>query len=151
MPANKMLLVRLGTDLYAVPIAVIEEILPDLPIEAVPKCPAFVLGVVFVRGHLIPVLDAGERLGLPTRQRAEDANIVCLRIGSRLMGVAFDEAIDLMDVDEGEVLPSSVIGAQGGGFTGVVEKHGRLIRLLDPEKLTSTQEQEALAVDQVLS
>ena len=55
---------RIGENLHAMPIDVIVEVLPALPIEAVPQCPAFVRGVVFVRGHLIPVLDAAERLGL---------------------------------------------------------------------------------------
>src|ERR1051325_7152124 len=136
---KKLLLVRLGQDLYALPIAQIEEVLPDLPIEAVPNCPAFVRGVIFVRGHLIPVLSAAERLGVTTRQRPDDANIVCVRIGPRLVGVEFDEAIDLFDLDKIEVLPADEIGAAEGFFTGVVEHDGRLIRLLDPEKLTSQE------------
>jgi membrane-associated protease RseP (regulator of RpoE activity) len=67
-------------DLYAIPIATIEEILPALPIEAVPQCPDFVRGVIFLRGHLIPVLSASERLGFPSQQYLEEPTIVCLRI-----------------------------------------------------------------------
>ena len=142
MFGKKVLLVRLGTDLYALPIAEIEEVLPDLPIEAVPRCPDFVLGVVFVRGHLIPVVHARERLGLTPRPGADACNIVCLRIGARLIGVAFDEALDLMDLEPAEVLPASALGAPEGFFTGVVERAGRVIRLLDPAKLASAAEQE---------
>ena len=142
MRAEKVLLVRLAGDLYAIPIGAVEEVLPALPIEPVPQCPAFVRGVIFVRGHLIPVLDGGERIGAKAHERSDEANIVCLRIGTRLVGVEFDEVLDLLDLAGAEVLPSREIGARDGFFTGVVEQDGRLIRLLDPEKLTSAAEKD---------
>ena len=139
MAEEKVLLVRLGKDLYAIPIAAIEEVLPALPIEAMPQCPDFVRGVAFVRGHLIPVLSAAERLGLESHQLADESAIVCLRVGNRLVGVEFDEALDLMDLAAAKSLPSAEIGARAGFFTAVVEHDGQLIRLLDPEKLSSTE------------
>jgi hypothetical protein len=45
-----------------------------------------------------------------------------------------------MDLATANVLPSGEIGAREGFFTGVVERDGQLIRLLDPEKLTSQEE-----------
>ena len=137
---EKVLLVRLGKDLYAIPIVAIEEVLPALPIEEVPQCPDFVRGVIFVRGHLIPVLSAAERLGRKSHQLPDEPTIVCMRVGKRRVGVEFDEALDLMDLATANVLPSGEIGAREGFFTGVVERDGQLIRLLDPEKLTSQEE-----------
>ena len=142
MRGEKVLLVRLGPNLYAVPIAAIEEVLPDLPMESVPHCPDYVRGVIFVRGHLIPVLDAAERLGLATREQADEPVIVCLKIGQRRVGALFDEVLDLMDLDQAKILPAGEIGARDGFFTGVVEHEGRFIRLLDPERLTSAEETE---------
>lgn len=135
MLGKNLLLVRLGQEFYAISIALIEEVLPDLPIESVPNCPEFVRGIMFVRGHVIPVLSAAERLGLATRERPDNPNIVCLRIRQRLVGVEFDEVLDLIDLGQREILPFEEMGAQEGFFTGVVEHDGRLIRLLDPEKL----------------
>jgi purine-binding chemotaxis protein CheW len=137
---ENMLLVRLGKDLYAIPIVAIEEVLPALPIEGVPQCPDFVRGVIFVRGHLIPVLSAAERLGWEPHQLPDESTIVCMRVGKRLVGVEFDEALDLIDLGTAEILLSGEIGARDGFFTGVVERDGRLIRLLNPEKLTSEEE-----------
>ena len=59
----------------------------------------FVRGVVFVRGHLIPVVDAAERLGLREHQRPDEPHIVCLRVDGRLVGVELDEALDLLEFD----------------------------------------------------
>ena len=137
----KVLLVRLGEDLYAIPIAAIEEVLPALPIAAMPRSPAYVRGVIFVRGHLIPVLSAAERLGIKDHQPADDPAIICMRVGGRLIGVEFDEALDLMDLGEAKTLGCGEIGIREGFFTGVVEHDHRIIRLLNPESLISLEEQ----------
>ncbi|HUG68136.1 MAG TPA: chemotaxis protein CheW [Pirellulaceae bacterium] len=131
-----VLAVRLGKDLHAIPIRVVEEVLPALPIESVPNCPTCVRGVVFVRGHLIPVLDAAERLGLIGHERPLEPHIVCLKIEDRLIGVEFDEALDLMDLGPVELLSAAELGASAGFCSGVVERDGQVIRILDPHKLT---------------
>ena len=138
MPKTKVLLARLGQHLYALPIASVVEVLPDLPMEPIPNCPEFVRGVIFVRGHLIPVLSAASRLGLATRQRSAEPNIVCVRTGQRLVGLEFDEALDLIDYSVAEVLPAQEIGAPDGLFTGMFEHEGRFVRLLDPDRLASS-------------
>ncbi len=139
-----VLAVRLGTNLLALPIEAVEEVLPALPIESVPQCPSFVRGVVFVRGHLIPVLDAAERLGMRDHQRPDEPHIVCLRQHERLVGVEFDEALDLMELGMEEWLTADELGAEAGFLRGLVERDGLIIRLLDPAKLIANDEVSAL-------
>jgi purine-binding chemotaxis protein CheW len=135
-----VLAVRLGQDLHAVPIAAVEEVLPALPIEVIPQCPGFVRGVVFVRGHLIPVLDAAERLGMKAHQRSDEPPIVCVRVGERVVGVEFDEAIDLMEIRLDRALAAEDLGAQEGFLSGLVEHDGQVIRILNPERLIAKDE-----------
>lgn len=141
---QRALAVRIGANLHAMPIDVIEEILPALPIEAIPQCPSFVRGVVFVRGHLIPVFDAAERLGLRNHVRPPEPHIVCLRVGSRLVGLEVDEAIDLIDIRLGTALPVEEVNAQRGFLVGLIEKDGQVIRLLDAERMIAPREAIAL-------
>ena len=142
---GKALTVRLGKDLQAIPIRWVEEVLPALPIESVPRCPNFVRGVVFVRGHVIAVLDAAERLGMKNHQRPDEPPIVCMRLGDRLIGIEFDEVLDLIDVGGIDTLDATSIGADGGFFAGVFEHEGQLVRLLNPEKLLDEHETASLA------
>ena len=142
---NLVLAVRLGKDLHGIPIEAVEEVLPALPIEAVPQCPDFVRGVVFVRGHLIPVLDAAERLRLKDHQRPLEPHIVCLRVGDRLIGLQVDEALDLVDIGRAEKLTLDEIGARRGFFSGVTDLTGDVIRLLNPEQLLAEEETLALS------
>ncbi len=139
------LAVRIGENLHAIPLGAVEEVLPALPIETVPQCPDFLRGVVFVRGHLIPVLSAAERLGLANDSRDGEPHIICLRIGERLVGVEVDEAIDLIDLGQGVELSAREIGAHEGFFSGVVDLDGKLFRILDPSRLLVTEELAELA------
>lgn len=149
-PANSVrgqqlvLAIRIGENLHAMPIDVVEEVLPALPIETVPQCPSFVRGVVFVRGHLIPVLDAAERLGLRNHVRLEEPHIVCLRVGSRLVGLEVDEAVDLIEVAPSDAMPAEEVNAQCGFLSGLIERDGQVIRLLDVARMMSQQDAVAL-------
>ena len=142
--ANTVLSVRLGADLHAIPIKAVEEVLPAIPLETVPDCPGFIRGVVYVRGHIIPVLDAAERLGLKEHQRPPEPHIVCIRIGEQLVGVEVDEALDLIEIDPTQVMAADRIGARTGFFSGVIDLDGQMIRLLDPEKLLADTDAEQL-------
>lgn len=133
--AATVLLVRLGANLFALPLEVIEEVLPELPVESVPGCPSFLRGVVFVRGHLMPVLDAAVRLGISDHPRPEEPHTVCVRQQERVVGVEFDEATDLLEIGVEEWLTADEIGNSAGFLRGLIERDGRIIRVLDPEKL----------------
>lgn len=134
------LVMTVGANLYAVPVAAVHEVLPALPIETVPRCPAFIRGVVLVRGVLIPVLDAAERLGIAGHQRPLEPPIVCLRSAGRVLGLEVDDAQDLIELDCSIHLAASEAGGTQGFFAGVAAWKGELIRLLDPDKLLAPEE-----------
>ncbi len=138
------LAVRIGQHRHAVPVAAVEEVLPALPIEGIPDAPDFVRGVIFVRGRLLPVLDAAERLGLKDHPRSLEPHIVSLHVGDRLLGLEVDEALDLVDLQQGTRLSANEMGARRGFFTGVVELDGEIIRLLNPDRLLADEETAAL-------
>ncbi len=138
--SQTVLAFRLGETLHGFPIDSIEEVLPALPIESIAQCPPFVRGVVFVRGHLIAVLDAAERLGLTEHIRAPDPHIICLRWGGRLVGVEVDEALDLVELHPQAALPAEAVGSSAELLSAVVEHHGQIIRVLNPEYLISAAE-----------
>jgi purine-binding chemotaxis protein CheW len=115
----------------------IEEVLPNLPMEPIAHCPEFMRGVVFVRGHLIPVIDGRCRLGVGDGLRAADPHIVCLRHGDRLVGLEVDEALNLIAFPASAVTGAAALGARNGLVSGVIERDGRLIRLVDPPRLVA--------------
>lgn len=144
-PGDQVLVVRLGEGLHAIPVAAVEEILPTLPVEPVAQCPSFVRGVVYVRGHLIPVLDLAERLGMADHVRPAEPHIVCLRWSGRLVGVQVDEALDLMKLPDTAGLSAELLGAGSGLIQSVIERDGQIVRLLNPARLVAPDEAPGLS------
>ena len=140
----KVLAVRLGESLHGIPIEAIEEILPALPVEPIAQCPEFVGGVVVVRGHRIPVLEAAQRLGIRHHVRPLEPHIVCMRWSGRLVGLEVDEALDLMELPASARLAAGDLGAQGGFLSAVIEHQGQVIRVLDPAQLLAPSEAQSL-------
>ena len=105
----------------------------------------FVRGVIFVRGHLIPVISGAERLGLRDYHRPLDPNIICLRVRNRLVGIEVDEAVDLISIDSGRMLEAHELGASEGFFQGMIDLNGAVVRLLNPERLFDESESAELS------
>ncbi|MFN3148446.1 chemotaxis protein CheW [Bremerella sp.] len=138
---------RLGDMLHAIPIGMVEEVLPALTLEPISGCSSFVRGVVFIRGEVIPVVSAAQRLGVQDHEIPDEFNIVCLRIDGRVVGVEFDEVIDLVPIQHARLLPANKLGARSGFFSGVIDHQGVIIRILDPEKLI--REEDIVELDRV--
>jgi len=134
------LIVRIGGVMHAIPIMSVEEVLPDLPIEKISQLPSFVCGVVFVRGHLIPVLDGAERLGLRSEAECQTSQLICLRNGEKLIGLRVDEAVDLMELPLEGRIPVPDLGGESQFFSTVVDHLGDVIRILNPDKLLRADE-----------
>lgn len=128
------LTVWIGGVLHAIPLVVIEEVLPALKIEPVAGMSEFIKGMVFVRGHLIPVLNVASILQLPPPETREP-HLVCLRVHGRIIGIEVDEAIDLVEFpEEGRISVPDLVG-QTRLISAVLDYHGELIRILNPEHI----------------
>ncbi len=141
-----MLAVRIGGAVYALPVDAIEEVLPALPIDSLPRGPDYLRGVVFVRGQLIPVLDLAVRLGV-VRDRPLEPPVVCVRLQGRTVGCEVDEVLDLLEIDWQQSLSADTFGGDGA-LAAVVEIGGRMIGLLDARRLgiEDTLEDQAAAI-----
>ncbi|WP_437204454.1 chemotaxis protein CheW [Planctomicrobium sp. SH664] len=134
--SRTLLKVRLGGKLHAIPIEEIEEVLPALPVEPIAQSSPWLRGVVFVRGHLIPVLDGVRRLGFPVQHRTNDPHIVCLRWQNQLLGLEVEEALDLIELPEHPDLTSATLGVADRFVSGVVDLEGEIIRVLNVRELS---------------
>jgi chemotaxis signal transduction protein len=85
--ALTVLMVKVHTESYALPIEVIDAVYADIYITPVPNVPSFALGITNIRGHLVFVLDLGTILGLPGVE-GQTADLPVIALESDL-GVAF--------------------------------------------------------------
>ncbi len=133
--ANPVQLVvfSLGTQVLALPVGQVREVLRFSPITPLPKAPAFVEGVLHLRGRVLPVADLRRRLDLPATERNDHTRIVVLR--KRIpLGLIVDAVQEVLTVPAEAI---QQLPAQGGGVlrneyvAGVARTGERLIVLLN--------------------
>jgi purine-binding chemotaxis protein CheW len=112
-----------GSDLFAIDIMRIREIARPLPITAVPRAPHGMVGVIDLRGQVLPLFDLRERFELPPREAAEEATVrhLMIKLDGRTFGVVVDAMHDVVGVTRGQlrVGPGVLIGEAAEVFYGV--------------------------------
>lgn len=124
---------RVGTADYALPATQVLHLESFQSATHVPGAPAFVAGIVQVRGRLVPVVDLRIRFGLGPIEHSIDRRVVVVQIGKRVAGLLVDSAREVLHIDEAAFeAPPEIIGQQAAGFVkGVATIAKRLFLLVD--------------------
>jgi purine-binding chemotaxis protein CheW len=137
---------RINEEEYAVEISKIIEIIYYKAARPLPQSPAFIEGVVDLRGIVIPVLDLKKRLRLSSKNAGAPNHILIVRFGDKMAGIVVDEVKQVLLIDEGQIQsPQTFI--KGGGskhLRGVCKVHDQLIFILSLDTLLSDDEQAQL-------
>ncbi|HEX2189650.1 MAG TPA: chemotaxis protein CheW [Longimicrobiaceae bacterium] len=120
----------LGCELYACDVRLVEEVVTGERVHPLPDLPRPLLGVVRLRGSLVPVLDLAPGLGLRLESDAPD--VLVLDAGERRIGVAVDEAREVAAFPAEAVRPAPRRGTeQEEHVLGVARAGDSLVTLLD--------------------
>ena len=158
---GKFLTFFLGDEEYGVEILKVQEIIGMQPITRVPRTPAFVRGVINLRGKVIPIMDLRERFEMPERSDDEAASalrcIIVLQVAGPQghavpLGVVVDRVCEVAAVAPQEVedVPSFGAGVRTEYLLGLArastaDGHGRVRLLLDIDRVLATDELSAAA------
>ncbi len=137
---------RLGKEEFSLDILQVQEIIRHMELTRVPKTPDFVEGVINLRGKVIPVLDLRRRFGLGTDERTNDTRIIVVEVDNKTVGLKVDAVSEVLRLpaDRVEAPPEIVTGVESEYIKGVGKLDGRLLILLDVEKVLSKNEKDAL-------
>ncbi len=121
---------------YALPILKIREIIPLGTIRTIPNTPAYVRGVMDVRGFIIPVIDLRARLGIPASADTPFSVVVVVKLAWEMAGLVVDGVTDILSLPRGDLQPvDEVLAAVDKRFVrGVARTDDRLVLLLDSER-----------------
>jgi len=103
---------RVADQEYCVDIMSVREIRGWTPATSLPASPAYVRGVINLRGTVLPVVDLAERLGLPASVPSERHVIVVVWIDGQLVGLLVDAVCDILAVTQDMLQPTPDIAAQ---------------------------------------
>jgi purine-binding chemotaxis protein CheW len=141
--ARRLLLFRVGTLVCAADLGVVREILPRLETTRIPGAMPFVAGLVNVRGQLVTVVEGWRALGqdAPTADpegaaAAGTTILVTAGEAGRVIGVAVDEVVDLLVVDERQLEPREALaGVDPVLVRAVGRREGKAFVVLDTDAL----------------
>ncbi len=135
----RVCLFSMGGDLYALPVDLLTEIIISQKIFPVPTTPPHVLGVINLRGNIVPIVDIREILSLP--RQAVPGQIAILRFDQLLLGIVVDNVSEVVAVPVSSVLaiPSDA-GTQAGKsrsrfLKSLIQRGDGVIALLDMQKI----------------
>ena len=135
---------------YGVDILRIQEIKGWDRITHIPNTPEYILGVINLRGAIVPVVDLRQRFGMPVVEYGATTVVIVLKVKGedreRIMGIVVDAVSDVYDIPESELKPAPVnstnsIMASVQSLATVDEK---MVILLDIDHLLNTRELSAM-------
>ena len=91
---------------YAVPLPVVERVVRAVAILPLPKAPAFILGVINVQGHILPVVDLRRRFGLAPQAANQDDQFILARTSRRRVALVIDSAEGVHELTDPETVPA---------------------------------------------
>jgi purine-binding chemotaxis protein CheW len=141
----------LAREIYAVSILRIREIIEHSQLTQVPMMPAFIRGVINLRGRVVPVLDLNARFGAAQTVINRRSCIVILETlsneGQQDIGVMVDAVNEVLDIPTSEIEPPPGFGAglRSRFIKGIGKVAGQFVILLDTDCMLSVDELDALA------
>lgn len=144
----------LGHTEYALPVDAVLQMESFAGATVVPGAPPYVVGIVSVRGFVIPVIDLRIRFGLPAAPVTSDTRIIVTCWQDRRVALLVDKAREVLKLNEHDHQPAAgAISERSSGFVAFVHPLGsRLLLLVDLPKIlgevSHDQQPRALIDDQ---
>jgi purine-binding chemotaxis protein CheW len=132
---RRLVVLRLGDQEYGLDGGAVVQVLRMVAIRPVPESPAWMSGVINLRGRTTPVLDLRTRLGLPSGTPGLSDHIVIFRSKDTTLGLIVDAVLEVLEVGADAVEPPDDAGGRGGVVAAVARSNDRLILVLDADRL----------------
>jgi len=113
---QQLLTFTLGEEFFGIPIDRVREILEYSEPTPIPMMPAFLRGVINLRGSVVPILDLQSRFGRHSTQVTRRSCFVIVEVAHdgapHLMGVLVDAVIEVLAVDRSRIEPKPSFGSR---------------------------------------
>ena len=141
-PVQEILTFTLGAEEYAIDILRVQEIRGYDQVTAIANSPAFIKGVINLRGAIVPIVDLRIKFNLPDITYDQFTVVIILNVLNRVVGVVVDSVSDVLALTPGEIKPPPEFG---GNFDteyllGLATVSERMLILVDIEKLMTSSE-----------
>jgi purine-binding chemotaxis protein CheW len=133
---------------YALPSAEVRHIEMIEHITRVPNAPAFIDGVVFSRGQVVPLVNLRARFGFERAAFDVRTRLIVVQAGDRLIGVVADSAREFVSIPPDAIQPpnDALTGMSGRYVDGIASMGDRLILILSLDRILNFAEAAAVGL-----
>lgn len=142
--SSQVVVFDLDEQRYALPLSNVERIVRVVEITPLPKAPEIVLGVINVRGEIIPVVNIRKRFRLPEREITLSDHLIIAKTSRQSVALLADRVGHVLEVPENKIISAKKILPAMDYVEGVVKLEDGLILIHDLEKFLSLEEERAL-------
>ncbi|MGD0917908.1 MAG: chemotaxis protein CheW [Thermodesulfobacteriota bacterium] len=146
LKGGKFLTFLMAKEKYGLEILKVHEIIEMMDVTSVPTTPAFVRGVINLRGHVIPVVDLRLKFRMKAKEDTQRTCIIVVHLArdaqEMTMGVIVDEVSDVLDIDPDQIEPPPSFGANVriDFILGMGKVDQKIVTILDIDRVLSCEE-----------
>lgn len=144
--SDSYLTFKVGGENFAASVNKVLNILEMSKITKVPQAPQYMLGVINLRGQVLPVIDSRIKFGMPVSEITKNSFIIVIEvlIDEKIvqLGALVDSVNEVLEVTQDTILPPPSIGNRykTDFISGVLNVNDEFIMVLDIDKAFSTDE-----------
>ncbi|AOF88267.1 cheW-like domain protein [Sinorhizobium sp. RAC02] len=145
MHGRELIAFRIADQEFCVNVMSVREIRGWTPATPMPHAPSYVLGMINLRGAVLPIVDMSQRLGMKPAEPTVRHVIIVAQVGPKVVGLLVDSVSDILTVTDENIQPTPDIAneAEKGYARGILAIEGRMICLIELDSLFPHTESEA--------
>lgn len=141
---KQIVLFTLDEPRYALDLSTVERVIRAVEITPLPKAPEIVLGVINMKGKIIPVIDVRKRFRLASREMKLDDRFIVARTSRRAVALAADSVVGIRELGNREVVSAEEALPFAAYIQGVAKLEGDLVLIYDLDQFLSLDEEQML-------
>ena len=155
--SKQYLTFKLNGETFGVDVAQVREILDYVKITKVPQTPDFMVGVINLRGSVVPVVDMNLKFGMSQMERTVNTCIVVVEVSmddsTIVIGALVDSVQEVFEIEPQNIEPAPKIGTRlkTDFIKGMGKQDDRFIIILDTDKVFSSEELEMVQAGETIN
>lgn len=130
---------QVGKEFYGISISYVNEIIMMQPITSVPEVKDYIMGLINLRGKIIPVIDVRIRFKMEPMEYTDRTCIIVINVKSTVIGLIVEKIAEVDTIQDDDIVPPPSLGrkeSEQNKYVYGLAKTGDTVKLLiDPEKL----------------
>jgi purine-binding chemotaxis protein CheW len=137
---------KIGKEEYGLEILKVQEILKLPKITKLPKSYNYIMGVIDLRGKVIPIIDLSKKFGIKSDAASEKSRTIVVDIDGKRVGLAIDSVSHVVKIASNDIEPPPPVvkGISGKYIVGIAKMQDGFVVILDINQIFSKEELRAI-------